>query len=220
MSLLDANQVLQQSFDSVKNALRVTTAPVFGPTAGTPEGSFVAPVGTLYLQSDGDIGHVLWIKETGVGNTGWIRVGQSFGEISANDVSTALVLADKTKDYKVVAFDTAAIASDDVVLDLPNSCIHVLVPGYYKIAFVHDFTADSNKNVETTAFCGVLGATTGRYTIHGHQKIAVGNLGSVCGTGFTQLNANDVVELHCQCQSADGVTITTEHINLNILRIR
>lgn len=38
---------------------------------GSPEGVVEAPVGTLYLRSDGGAGTVLWIKESGSGPTGW-----------------------------------------------------------------------------------------------------------------------------------------------------
>jgi hypothetical protein len=40
--------------------------------AGTPEASITAPVGSLYLRSDGGASTTLYIKESGSGNTGWI----------------------------------------------------------------------------------------------------------------------------------------------------
>lgn len=40
--------------------------------AGTPEGNVVAPVGSLYLRSDGGAGTTLYVKESGTGNTGWV----------------------------------------------------------------------------------------------------------------------------------------------------
>lgn len=39
---------------------------------GTPEGVITAPVGCLYLRSDGGAGTTLYIKESGIGNAGWI----------------------------------------------------------------------------------------------------------------------------------------------------
>ena len=39
---------------------------------GTPEGVVTAPVGTLFLRSDGGAGTSLYVKESGTGNTGWI----------------------------------------------------------------------------------------------------------------------------------------------------
>jgi hypothetical protein len=39
---------------------------------GSPEGVVAAPVGTLYLRSDGSTGTTLYVKESGTGSTGWI----------------------------------------------------------------------------------------------------------------------------------------------------
>jgi hypothetical protein len=38
---------------------------------GTPEGVVTAPVGSMYRRVDGGVGTTLYVKETGVGNTGW-----------------------------------------------------------------------------------------------------------------------------------------------------
>lgn len=40
---------------------------------GTPEGSLIAPVGSLFLRTDGVSGATLYIKETGSGNSGWVQ---------------------------------------------------------------------------------------------------------------------------------------------------
>jgi hypothetical protein len=40
--------------------------------AGTPEGAVAAPVGTLFLRTDGGTTTTLYVKESGVGNTGWV----------------------------------------------------------------------------------------------------------------------------------------------------
>lgn len=39
---------------------------------GTPEGVVIAPVGTLYRRLDGGANTTLYVKESGVGNTGWV----------------------------------------------------------------------------------------------------------------------------------------------------
>jgi len=38
---------------------------------GDPEGVVTAEVGALYLRKDGGAGTVLYLKESGTGNTGW-----------------------------------------------------------------------------------------------------------------------------------------------------
>jgi hypothetical protein len=40
--------------------------------AGTPEAAVSAPVGSLFLRTDGAASTTLYIKETGTGNTGWV----------------------------------------------------------------------------------------------------------------------------------------------------
>jgi hypothetical protein len=39
---------------------------------GTPEGSVVANVGSIYMRTNGGAATSLYVKETGVGNTGWV----------------------------------------------------------------------------------------------------------------------------------------------------
>jgi hypothetical protein len=39
---------------------------------GSPESAVTAPIGTLYLRKDGGASTVLYIKESGTGNTGWV----------------------------------------------------------------------------------------------------------------------------------------------------
>lgn len=40
--------------------------------SGSPEGVHAAPVGTLYVRTDGGTGTTLYVKESGTGNTGWV----------------------------------------------------------------------------------------------------------------------------------------------------
>jgi hypothetical protein len=38
----------------------------------TPEGAITAPIGTLFLRTNGGANTTLYVKESGTGNTGWI----------------------------------------------------------------------------------------------------------------------------------------------------
>lgn len=40
--------------------------------AGTPEAAVTAPVGSLFLRSDGGASTTLYVKQNGTGNTGWV----------------------------------------------------------------------------------------------------------------------------------------------------
>jgi hypothetical protein len=45
--------------------------------SGSPEGVVTAPIGSLYRRIDGGINTSLYVKESGVGNTGWIAYGRA-----------------------------------------------------------------------------------------------------------------------------------------------
>lgn len=45
--------------------------------SGSPEGAVTAGVGSQYMQTDGSAGAVLWIKESGSGNTGWVAMASA-----------------------------------------------------------------------------------------------------------------------------------------------
>lgn len=72
-SLIDA-QVGGSSKFKADNAGRVTlnNGPMVIPGTGTPEGVVTAPVGSLFLRSDGGAGTSHYVKESGSGNTGWV----------------------------------------------------------------------------------------------------------------------------------------------------
>lgn len=40
--------------------------------SGTPEGAVTAPVGSLFMRSDGGAGTSIYVKQSGTGNTGWV----------------------------------------------------------------------------------------------------------------------------------------------------
>lgn len=39
---------------------------------GTPQSVVTAPVGTLFVRTDGGASTTLYVKESGTGNTGWV----------------------------------------------------------------------------------------------------------------------------------------------------
>lgn len=39
--------------------------------SGTPEGAVSAPIGSVFLRSDGSTSTTLYVKTSGTGNTGW-----------------------------------------------------------------------------------------------------------------------------------------------------
>ena len=58
---------------TVRTAQYYTTGTVFWSSgAGSPEGVVTAPVGSMFTRTDGGANTTLYVKESGVGNTGWI----------------------------------------------------------------------------------------------------------------------------------------------------
>jgi hypothetical protein len=51
--------------------LQLADGPRLIPGTGSPEGVVTAPVGSLYLRSDGGAGTTLYVKQSGTGSTGW-----------------------------------------------------------------------------------------------------------------------------------------------------
>lgn len=41
---------------------------------GTPESAIVAPVGSVYLRTNGGAASTLYVKESGTGSTGWVAM--------------------------------------------------------------------------------------------------------------------------------------------------
>ncbi len=96
---------------------------------GDPNSVVTAPVGYLFLRTDGGAGTILYVKETGTGNTGWVAYtsgsGSSIAHLSADasatltctnsyaDITGATITLTGTGTYLIIAdcsiqTDTAA----------------------------------------------------------------------------------------------------------------
>jgi hypothetical protein len=78
--------------------------PLAASGSGTPEGVKTAPVGSIYMRTDGSSGTSFYVKESGSGNTGWIAY--SAGTIPTPSVVTATLSA---------SFTTTANTSQNLV---------------------------------------------------------------------------------------------------------
>lgn len=57
-------------FDS-NSSVVLDTGAIIESGAGTPEAAVTAPVGSLFLRTDGGATTTLYVKTSGTGNTGW-----------------------------------------------------------------------------------------------------------------------------------------------------
>jgi hypothetical protein len=80
---------------------------------GSPEGVVTALVGTIYVQSDGDQGAVLWAKKTGTGNTGWELQGSatSIAGITGPTVAKTSAYTASLDDFAILGDATSAAFS-------------------------------------------------------------------------------------------------------------
>lgn len=60
------------SFTAADKGLVFTGGIIWRSGAGSPEGVLTAPVGSLYTNTAGGAGTTLYVKESGVSNTGWV----------------------------------------------------------------------------------------------------------------------------------------------------
>ena len=51
-----------------------TAKPAVCQGSGTPEGAVTAPVGSIFMRSDGGVSSSLYVKQSGTGNTGWAAI--------------------------------------------------------------------------------------------------------------------------------------------------
>lgn len=70
-SLITNDVIEAQGGPGFFSRLRIGTSCQVRVGSGSPEGALTAAICSLYLQTDGTTGTVLWIKESGSGNTGW-----------------------------------------------------------------------------------------------------------------------------------------------------
>lgn len=61
--------------------LRIGTeaGPIQTAGSGSPEGVLTAPIGSIYMRTDGGTGTTTYRKESGVGNTGWVAASNGGG---------------------------------------------------------------------------------------------------------------------------------------------
>jgi hypothetical protein len=84
---------------------------------GTPEGSIVAPVGSIFLRTDGGADTSIYFKETGAGNTGWVA-RDTFASLVADALSTDTI-SEKTAAAGVTV-DGVLLKDSEVTTDTIN----------------------------------------------------------------------------------------------------
>lgn len=63
--------IVQQEFENSYQDIRKVTKNIFSGT-GSPNNVITAPVGSLFLRTDGGASTTLYVKESGTGSAGWV----------------------------------------------------------------------------------------------------------------------------------------------------
>lgn len=66
-----------------------SSGPIITSGTGSPEGVLTAPIGSVYLRTDGSTGSSVYFKETGSGNTGWATGGLGGGGGASHNLLSA-----------------------------------------------------------------------------------------------------------------------------------
>lgn len=90
-----ATATISGNITSTSGKLLLGTIQILRGTA-TPEAAITAPVGSIFLRTDGAADTTLYVKETGTGNTGWVAI-----QLFTNKIKTG-------------SFTLAAAATTDV----------------------------------------------------------------------------------------------------------
>lgn len=117
---------------------------------GSPEGVITADVATLFLRTDGSTSSTLYVKETGVGNTGWTAVGLVSGAVSL------AMIQDITSD-RLLGRDTAS-SGDVEELTVGGGLEFTGSGGIQRSALTGDVTASAGSGSTTIADDAVTNA--------------------------------------------------------------
>lgn len=181
-----------------------TTALVFFPIhlqgAGTPEGVVAAPVGARYMNTTGGAGTTLYVKESGVGNTGWVALGAAVATIG--DLLDEQFVR-KTSDETVTA-STTLQADDELLLAIGASQTWV----YEWTLFVVGAAAGDIK-LDLT----VPASATGRYAAVGAESAQDPAVGGTVTFITDAIPAADVLIRGLSVTFATILTVTAIVVN-------
>jgi hypothetical protein len=125
--------------------------------AGTPEGSITAPVGSLWLRTDGGVGTTLYVKEVGSGNVGWTAIASAGASLTArasllgtkdglNDTFTINTATAPTKIVvEMIVWNGVVMQPNVGYVRLANSLTVTMQPGYIP-------TGDAYETLESIIF--------------------------------------------------------------------
>jgi len=70
----NTDRMTQRMYEYIEELTRQVNQNIIATGTGSPEGVLTATAGKLYMDSAGAPGTILYVKQTGTGNTGWTLV--------------------------------------------------------------------------------------------------------------------------------------------------
>lgn len=159
---------------------------------GSPEGAITAPVGRLFLRTNGDAETTMYVKISGTGNTGWAPVRTnssppSWSIIRGNTGMTPVPLG------TVTGYTTDLVSPIQCTVNKTAGTVTITTPGRYYISFsgFSELTSNTYASYEirvnnvmvVMTFNGDVGGTVPHHFS--------GSISCIC-----ELNINDVVSIY------------------------
>lgn len=155
-----------------QSGVRLGTSIVVLAGNNTPEAAVTAPVGSLFLRGNGAAGTVVYAKETGSGNTGWVAYGAGGGVSTSRTISTTAPLsgggdlsADRTLSIAVGTTTGTVAAGDDS--RIVNAATRLTVTAVKTT----NYTAAANEFVQVDATSGAIVVTLPAASVAGQTVV-------------------------------------------------
>ena len=165
---------------------------------GHPDGVVTAPVGSVYMRKDGDVGTTLYTKATGTGNTGWQVVGLGATDIlpiTLDTVNNFVGINQTTPTQALDVTGNVTINGSETVLGSINATGTIVADGYIEgNGGLRNYSGGQNDIRGEVYLGGTVGDTLyipaagGAATINGDLTVQ----GDVSLTGANVLTADTV----------------------------
>lgn len=143
---------------------------------GTPEAAVTAPVGSLYLRSDGGVGTTVYTKESGVGNTGWVTVAGG----AASSLSATLAVGADANNVAITGLNTFTFTGGATIVDDGFGAVSIPGAGLRSVAIGATATAPLDDSVSV----GYQGTPGLRAVAIGYQAGALGSGTNSVSVGY------------------------------------
>jgi len=165
--------------------------------SGTPEGKVTAPVGSVYMRTDGGTGSTFYVKQSGTAATGWVAMGGATllksvttltnAQIKALPSATVQLTVAPASGYKLRIFNATVVkrGTAGAYTNVNAAAIFSIEYGNYNWA-VNPIYNDATQTAFTTRLTDFLGVADDG--VHHLAEFAQAGNGTVGNSGGAQWN--------------------------------